>query len=157
MRNNLTLLDEVILHGEGGAGRFAFEEDTGDPATSVFDGTKIVYARTGTQEPPADANKKRPKAKALGELSFEIKDHALQCGQKKGGKLRGLMNGRFATRFAHNFTIANRGTMPLQIYSLSLGEPPLSTPLWASWAWLRGTEGVDDHREPSCFILLLSK
>ena len=150
VRNNLTLLDEVILHGEGGAGRFAFEEDTGDPATSVFDGTKIVYARTGTQEPPADANKKRPKAKALGELSFEIKDHALQCGQKKGGKLRGLMNGRFATRFAHNFTIANRGTMPLQIYSLSLGEPPLSTPLWASWAWLRGTEGVDDHREPSC-------
>ena len=57
MRNNLTLLDEVILHGEGGADRFAFEEDTGDPAI-VFDGTKIVYARTGTQEPPADANKK---------------------------------------------------------------------------------------------------
>ena len=38
--------------------------------------------------------------------------------------------------------------MPLQIYSLSLGEPPLTTPLWRRG---RGRHrGRDDHREPSC-------
>ena len=101
VRSNLTLLDEVLIHGEGGSGHLVFRESSGAVLEALRMRVPERNLRCGGGQPANKPNSKRKSSKAEDE---ETTSDELQAKTQQA------------------FVLANHGNLDVQMHGIRLGE-----------------------------------
>ena len=106
VRSNLTLLDEVLVHGEGGSGELLFREANGSSLKSLHIAVPEKNLRCGDASKGGGAKKKASAKAGAG-------------GSEEDGATG---DDELQTRTQQSFVLANTGNLDVHVHGMRLGE-----------------------------------